>query len=356
MSCISIIGGGALGRAFSVSFSQNIRSNNAKPTVQLFVSPKRYKMLCENNDSLKEVDVLVSKQELQKSDIILFCVASRGVLDSIKEFDSVLPRGVPIILCAKGFLFDRDSTQKSFFLQERVSSLLKKNKKDNPVGILSGPNFASEIEKGVLSSTVLAFEKEEVGQFCAKQLDHPLLRCYLSQDLIGVQVAGALKNVYALLLGIILGNFQKNQNALNEEFCDNTCDNTKAAFLTHSLHEMMSFGLFFEASQKTFYELCGIGDLVLSCYSSKSRNFSFGFAIGSQDSFDISALKNESIEGIFSVESAYYLSLEHNIEMPFLTAVFQILYDNKNIAQIIENLFKDKILDKINNVNCRYAD
>jgi glycerol-3-phosphate dehydrogenase (NAD(P)+) len=158
----------------------------------------------------------------------------------------------------------------------------------------------------------------------------PLLRIYTSQDIVGVELGGALKNVIAVATGIADGLGYGS--------------NTRAALITRGLAEMMRLGIALGAEPITFSGLSGLGDLVLTCTSTMSRNYSVGFQIGQGKAQErILQEMNAVAEGVFTTRSAFFLAQSRQVAMPITQVVYQVLYENKPAPQAVEDLMSREL-------------
>ena len=193
----------------------------------------------------------------------------------------------------------------------------------NKVAILSGPSFAVEImEKQPTAVTVAGFKKETAH--LVQNLFHtPYFRAYISEDPIGVEIAGALKNVIAIAAGACVGLGFKS--------------NSSAALITRGLAELTRIGAAFGAKSLTFNGLAGIGDLMLTCTSQKSRNFRIGYLIAEGKPLQEAKESLGSVaEGVTTTKTAFLLAKKHNIRTSIIKAVYQVLYENWDLQKALE--------------------
>lgn len=194
-----------------------------------------------------------------------------------------------------------------------------------PMAVLSGPSFAKEVAKGLPTAVTLASNQEQFAFDFASCLHNDTFRVYTSDDLIGVEISGAVKNVLAIAIGIADGmNFGAN---------------ARAALITRGLAELTRLGLALGGKLETFMGLSGVGDLVLTCTDNQSRNRRFGLAIGS--GIDMESAKkdiNQVIEGISNTEAVYLLAKSKNIDMPITEQLYNILYKNLSPKDAVTSL------------------
>ncbi|PIW26428.1 MAG: glycerol-3-phosphate acyltransferase [Rhodospirillales bacterium CG15_BIG_FIL_POST_REV_8_21_14_020_66_15] len=222
----------------------------------------------------------------------------------------------PVLICAKGI---ENATCK--LMTEVVAETLP----GAPQAVLSGPTFAVEVARDIPSAVTLASDNAKLAQQFTQAIGTPRFRPYLSQDPIGAEVGGAVKNVLAIACGIVQGRGMG--------------DNTRAALITRGLAEIVRLGLAKGAQAETLMGLCGIGDLTLTCNAMQSRNFSLGVALGRGRALkDILAERKAVTEGVFSARAVIELAGRLGVDMPICTAVNAIVNHGKDIDKVIEGL------------------
>ncbi len=321
---IGIIGAGAWGTALS-----NILAKN-----QNVILWAKEKNVCDNINKNHENKRFLPKIKLSKkinctteiNDIsdcdILFLVIPVQYISSIlgKLKNSINTKTI-FVCCSKGL------EMSSLKLPSQiVSSIFPKNK----VAIISGPNFAAEIAKGLPAATVVASKNEEVSKKIANLIKSPTLRPYLSSDIIGSQIAGALKNIYAIASGIVVGK-KYGENAV-------------ASIISRSFAEITTVAKSMDAKKSTLAGLSGMGDLFLTCSSKESRNFSLGIDLAKGKTLNEIIQKKFSIaEGAFTVRALKKLADKEKLDLPINEAVYRVLYRKKNIDSAIQELLNRPI-------------
>jgi len=207
-----------------------------------------------------------------------------------------------------------------------VSSILKELSRHS-VAVLSGPSFAKEVIRKLPTAVTLAAENRNTGLSLQEIFNVNNFRVYTHDDMIGVEIGGALKNVMAIAAGISeslsLGN------------------NARASLITRGLVEMTRLGVAMGAKERTFSGLSGIGDLVLTCTSPLSRNYTVGIKLGQGLKLkDILSQTRSVAEGVATAESAYELSKKHSIEMPIIEQVYKIIYEEKDPVIAVRDLME----------------
>ncbi len=205
------------------------------------------------------------------------------------------------------------------------SMVIKEELKSDDCYVLSGPSIANEVLRGEPTAVVLTGQEKREALRLQRRLSTPNLRIYFNEDLIGVEIGGAVKNVLAIACGISDGL--------------GLGSNTKGALITRGIVEMQRLGVKMGAKQKTFWGLSGLGDLVTTSFSKESRNHHFGMLLGRGKSFV--EIKKEMVmvaEGISTVRAVVKLSRIYNIEMPISQEVYEVIYKNKSPKEAIKSL------------------
>lgn len=210
-----------------------------------------------------------------------------------------LPTTLPIVLCSKGIDIKH---------QQLLTEVLHSRGLTNPLLVLSGASFAAEIIAGTPAALTLAGTDPNLLQQTAELLTTPQFTLTTTNDIAGVQIAGALKNVYAIATGMAMAQ--------------NPSENWRAYIITQALAEMISFGQIFKAQTATFYGPAGIADLVLCCTSEQSRNYRLGLKLGSS-ALTPSKSKLELTEGLHTLRIAYRLAKLHQLSLPLLFDTYQ---------------------------------
>jgi len=321
----AIVGAGAWGTAFAIHLS---RLNH---TVTLV--PRRFEQALaiastrENADYLPGIKLPLSIQigheltpVLMEADVIILACPSqalRATCERIAQNLSLATQLKLVLSLSKGLELDTHLRP-----SQVISSVLPRIN----AGSLSGPTNAAEVAQGKPAAMVLAATKADAFLTEVQAaLSGPTLRVYLSDDEAGVELGGALKNVYAIAAGC----------------CDGLKlgDNTKAALLTRSLAEMVRVGVALGAKSETFYGLGGFGDLVATCTGSWSRNRTFGQHLGEgAKAADLIAASKSVVEGYRTTESFYGLCRERGIDAPILGEIYRILYVGKPPAEALTAL------------------
>jgi glycerol-3-phosphate dehydrogenase (NAD(P)+) len=251
------------------------------------------------------------------------CQFMRGIWTRLKDY---VPENIPVVSVAKGI-------ENATLLRptEILGEILGEGQ-GKRFAVLSGPTIADELARSLPATACAAAEDEALAQ----EIQHtfsdgvPWLRCYSNTDIVGVELAGAMKNVIAIAAGIIDGT--------------RAGDNAKAALLTRGLAEISRLGLAMGASRETFAGLTGLGDLVTTCISPKGRNRSFGERIGKGQSAEQALKATESvIEGVATCKSVVTLAGKYDVEMPITGAIYEVLFENKPVQKAIADLMEREL-------------
>jgi glycerol-3-phosphate dehydrogenase (NAD(P)+) len=228
---------------------------------------------------------------------------------------SSLRAGTPVVACAKGI---ERGTRK--FMSEVIAECLPQA----VPAILSGPSFAADVARGLPTAVTLAAADEGLARALAQRLGSPTFRPYHSTDVRGVEIGGAAKNVLAIAAGIVAGR-KLGASAL-------------AALTTRGFAELARFGRAFGARTETLAGLSGLGDLILSCVSPQSRNFSLGLALGQGRTVEDAHRDGRLVEGMFTAAVLVEMAKERGVEMPIATAVAALLDGRMSVDGAIESL------------------
>jgi len=254
-------------------------------------------------------------EALKKARYVLNVIPTQYVRSVFKEAIPYIPDEAVIINASKGI-------EKGTLLT--VSSILKELSA-HPVAVLSGPSFAKEVIKKLPTAVTLATEDDNTRLLLQEVFTTDYFRVYTHDDILGVELGGALKNVIAIASGISDG-LELGHNA-------------RAALITRGLIEMRRLGVAMGAKEETFSGLSGLGDLVLTCTADLSRNYTVGIKLAQGIKLaDILSETKMVMEGVTTAESAYELSKKYNIETPIIEQVYQVLYKDKDPAFAVNDL------------------
>lgn len=279
----------------------------------------------ENTDYLPGVrlppSVRVTSEigECTGAGVVAFVTPSTALRDIAQRFRNVLAKENPILLsCTKGIEHGTGL---------RMSEILQQTFPSQIVAVLSGPNLAMEVARNLPTATVLGCAEQSCATALQSQLGSERFRIYTSDEVAGIELGGALKNVFAIAAGVSDGL--------------GLGDNAKAALVTRSLAELLRLGAAMGGSPHTFYGLSGAGDLMVTCYSDQSRNRTVGKRLGRGESLtQITASMKMVAEGIPTTRSAYECARKLNIDTPIIDQVYAMLYEAKTPTQALEELLR----------------
>lgn len=247
---------------------------------------------------------------------IVLAVPSRFYAATLERFKPVLPASYHLVSVSKGF--DQQTHQ-------RLSAIAATTWNHPSVAALSGPSHAEEVARGVPTAVTVASTDAAEAAFWQEAFNSRTFRVYTSEDVTGVEVGGALKNVIAIAAGI----------------CDGLGfgDNTKAALMTRGLAEITRLGIRLGAQPATFSGLSGIGDLMVTCMSRHSRNRGVGERIGKGERIEaILGGMQQVAEGVWTAKAAKHLTREINVDLPITDEVFAVLYEGKDPREAVQAL------------------
>ena len=319
MKNIAIIGSGSWGMALAIYLARQGNKVNVWSYLQEEADLINKNRQCKFLPNVKLPEniscFLEYKEVIRDSDLILHVTPSKFVRSTFTTYKKYITKQ-PIILCTKGFELETLYT---------LDEVLKEEKKDVTIAVLSGPSHAEEVAIDIPTALVLACENQKLLETVQKLFSSETLRIYTSEDIKGVELGGGLKNIIAFCSGIAtsigLG------------------DNSIAALITRGLAEIARLGCKMGAKLETFYGLTGIGDLIVTCLSEHSRNRKAGKLIGMGKS--IEETKQEvgmTIESIDNIEVAYKLAQKYKVDMPIVETTYDILYNNLNPKKAVNNL------------------
>ncbi|HEX2762664.1 MAG TPA: NAD(P)H-dependent glycerol-3-phosphate dehydrogenase [Allosphingosinicella sp.] len=316
MKRVGIIGGGAWGTALAQVAAEGgetllwAREAEVVESINGEHENKAFLPGLALNPGIRATDDLA---ELAGCDALLVVTPAqhmRAVLASMPPLDAAL------VLCAKGM---EEATM------ELMHDVAREAQPRAPLAVLSGPTFAHEVARRLPAAVTLAAEDKEVGERLRSRLARPWFRPYLSDDVVGAEIGGAVKNVLAIACGVVDGR------GLGE--------NARSALISRGFAEMTRFGLARGAKAETLAGLSGLGDLVLTCSSTRSRNFSLGKGLGEgRSAAELLADRRTVAEGAFTAPVLLRAAEKARVEMPIVAAVTDLLAGRGSAAEIVERL------------------
>lgn len=321
---VTVLGAGAWGLAIARHLHQE---NRAKIAV-FGVRPASRELLIQNrgNASLLEGitlpdGILIARdleQAMEKSDLIISCLPSAHLRSVLRECKPKIGIGIPVVSTTKGL-------ERVTFL--RPSQVLLEELGERPVAILSGPSHAEEVARGMPTSVVVAGNDSGLNKAVQTLFNSDTFRVYTNSDPLGVELAGALKNVVAIAAGI--------NDGLGYG------DNAKAALITRGVGEMSRYGVAQGAQMKTFYGLAGLGDLIATCASRHSRNRMVGERLGRGEMLaDFLPGMKQVAEGVVTAPSIREQAIQYGLDLPIIEQVYHVLVGGKAPAKAVLDLMQ----------------
>ena len=322
---ISVLGAGAFGSAMAIALAKSsnkitlwCRSPNQSQTINLTGKNEKYLPSIYLSKKIKVTsDISIA---CNNANAVLICVPAQQIYTFLNQYKSALSN-IPLILCSKGI----DETT-SLLQSQIVEQVFPRSE----VAILTGPSFAIELAKGLPTALTLACKTKNIREYLQKLVSTPSLRIYSSEDIIGAQIGGALKNVIAIGCGMVKGA-QLGESA-------------QTALMTRGFSEIVRLGTAMGGDHKTFYGLSGLGDLSLTCNSMQSRNFLTGLNYRNE-------IKNnviKTVEGIKTASAANKVAVKLGLEVPIIETVDLILKDkislNSSISALLSRPLKQEFL------------
>ncbi|WP_114394713.1 NAD(P)H-dependent glycerol-3-phosphate dehydrogenase [Oleisolibacter albus] len=254
--------------------------------------------------------------EAAAAEALLLVTPAQHLRAACRSLAPHLAPQVPVVICAKGIELDTGC-----LMSEAAAAELG----DHPVAVLSGPTFAAEVARGLPTAVTLAIRDQILGRRLLEAIGGRTFRPYLSDDLVGAQVGGAVKNVLAIACGIVEGR--------------RLGDNARAALITRGLAEITRLALRLGARAETLMGLSGLGDLTLTCSSLQSRNMSLGAALGQGRTLtEVLGERRSVAEGVYTARAVTDLAARLGVDMPLCQAVDAILNRGADLDAVIEAL------------------
>lgn len=318
---VAVLGGGSFGTAVANIIATNgidtylwMRDQQRADTCQQQRENANYLPGYKFSDHLTVTSDF--ERAVKESDVVFLSVPSPSFREVARRVAPILKSGAMVVSTTKGI------EAKGFTL---MSQILEQELPGVSIGCLSGPNFAKEIIQKQLTGTVLASEDENLTHSIPKILSSDTFRVYVNHDRYGVELGGALKNMYAIMAGMAAAI--------------GVGHNSTAMLLTRALAEMSRLAQKLGANPMTFLGLSGVGDLILTCTSDLSRNYRLGYAVASGKSIEEAKQEiQQSVEGVNTVKLAKQKSEEVGVYMPLVSGLYAVLFERKPIAEVMRDL------------------
>ena len=319
---VGLLGGGSWGTTVASLAAKNAdvtiwaRDKNTVNEINTQHTNSKYLPDARLTRSLKANEEI--EATVKNADVIVMGIPSQHMRSVLEKAKPYIRPWVPILSLSKGI----EMTTKM-----RMTQVIEEVMPGHPVGLLTGPNLAKEIIKGQAAASVIAMVDGTIAKALQKVFQTGLFRVYTNDDVIGCELGGTLKNIVAIATGMGDGA--------------NAGDNTRAAIITRGLAELTRLGVALGGKPETFAGLTGMGDLVATCSSSKSRNRTVGFQLGQGKKLDdIIASMNEVAEGVKTTKVVMEVAREHNIDMPITEEVYKVLYEGNTVFDAFKGLLR----------------
>ena len=261
------------------------------------------------------------EETVRDADVIIMGIPSQNFRQVLLQAKPHIRPWVPIINLAKGL---------EISTKMRMTEIIEEIMPGHPAGVLTGPNLAKEINFGKAAAAVIAMVDHTIAVKLQQVFNTGLFRVYTNSDVIGCELGGALKNIMAIATGMGDGA--------------DAGDNTRSAIITRGLSELTRLGVAMGGKRKTFAGLAGMGDLVATCSSTKSRNHHVGFQLGTGKSLEqIISEMNEVAEGVKTAKVVMELAKDYNVDMPISREVYKVLYEGNSVNDAFRGLLKMSI-------------
>ena len=334
MKNILVIGGGSWGTCLSKLLVENghkvyLWEHNEEVRKVIRDTKENPKFLpnIKLPDNLNVVDdygeVLENSEKYEKIDILLLATPTQFLRNILKRLKNFLNYNIILVNVAKGL---------EIATKKRISEIVAEelgNKSYNYV-LLAGPTHAEEVAQKLPSAILSVSENEEAAKTVQTTFSNLYFRVYTGTDLMGAELAGALKNCLAIAAGIADGMGYG--------------DNTKAALITRGINEMFEIAKYYNANPKTFMGLSGLGDIIVTCTSKHSRNRFVGEKLGQGEKIeDIVSHMNMVSEGAETIKALYKIIKKNNLKAPIFTALYEVIYNGKPVSEL-ESTFMSRDL------------
>lgn len=321
MSQISIMGSGSWGMALAI-----LLNNNGHSVTLWSALADEVVMLDTTRESptklpgvrLPETIHVTgdAKEALTEKDVVVMAVPSVFTRSTSRQIAPLVRDGQIIVDVAKGV---EETTLMT------LSQIIRQEIPGAEVCVLSGPSHAEEVSRGIPTTCVISAREKKTAEYLQEIFMSPVFRVYTTPDMLGVELGGSLKNVIALAAGTADGLGYG--------------DNTKAALITRGISEIARLGTRMGARQETFYGLSGMGDLIVTCASVHSRNRKAGYLIGQGKTMQQAMDEVQMVvEGVYSAKAAKQLSEKYEVEMPIVSEVNKVLFEDKPAADAVRDL------------------
>lgn len=317
---VGLLGGGSWGTTVASLIAKNsstllwARNPATVQEINKHNTNEKYLPHAKLRKSLKASNSI--KDTVCEADVIVMGVPAQNFREVLLEAKEYIRPWIPIVSLAKGL---------ELGTKMRMTEIIEQVMPGHPAGVLTGPNLAKEIHHGKAAAAVIAMVDDTIASKLQQIFRTGLFRVYTNDDVIGCELGGALKNIVAIATGMGDGA--------------NAGDNTRAAIITRGLSELTRLGIAMGGKRRTFAGLTGMGDLVATCSSTKSRNHYVGYQLGKGKNLDeIIEEMSEVAEGVKTAKVVMELSKDYGVEMPISTEVYKVLYEGNTVNDAFRGL------------------
>jgi glycerol-3-phosphate dehydrogenase (NAD(P)+) len=322
---VGLLGGGSWGTTVASLTAKNsstiiwARDSHTVKEINEQHTNEKYLPNAKLTPSLKASNSI--KETVEEADVIVMGVPAQSFRKVLEEAKPYIRPWVPIINLAKGLEISS---------KMRMTEIVNEIMPGHPAGILTGPNLAKEIHFGNAAAAVIAMVDKTIATELQAVFSSGLFRVYTNSDVIGCELGGALKNIIAIATGMGDGA--------------DAGDNTRAAIITRGLAELTRLGIAMGGKKSTFSGLAGMGDLVATCSSAKSRNHHVGFQLGRGKSLEqIIEEMDEVAEGVKTAKVVMELAKDYNVDMPISKEIYKVLYEGNTVSDAFKGLIRYEI-------------
>ena len=317
---IGLLGAGSWGTTVASLTSKNAettiwaRNNNTVEEINEYHTNEKYLPKAILHKDLRASNSI--KETVENADVVVMGIPSQSFRNVLTEAKPFIRPWVPIVSLAKGL---------EIGTKMRMTEIIEEILPGHPAGVLTGPNLAKEIHFGKAAAAVIAMVDKSIAKKLQGVFNSGLFRVYTNSDVIGCELGGALKNIMAIAAGMGDGA--------------NAGENTRSALITRGLSEITRLSVAMGGKQRTFAGLTGMGDLIVTCSSAKSRNHHVGFELGKGKPLEnIISEMNEVAEGVKTAKVVMELAKEYKIDMPISNEVYKVLYQGNTVTNAFRGL------------------
>ena len=322
---VGIIGGGSWGTTVASLIAKKnetiLWARNPETVNEINTFHTNNKYLPDANLSPELIASNSIEDTVKNADVIVMGIPAQNFRKVLQTAKPHIRPWVPVISLAKGL---------EMGTKLRMTQVIEEELPGHPAGVLTGPNLAKEIHFGNAAAAVIAMVDDTIAKQLQDVFSSGLFRVYTNNDVIGCELGGALKNIVAIATGMGDGA--------------NAGDNTRAALITRGLSELTRLGVAMGGKNRTFAGLAGMGDLVATCSSTKSRNHHVGFQLGKGKKIEeIIKEMNEVAEGVKTAKVVMELAKDYKIDMPISEEVYKVLYEGNTVNDAFRGLLKREV-------------